>query len=284
MSTLNELCSHLSFDFKKSLLPSHAAQEFADARIAFHQFTESTRNQSIFTLTVLNLLLAELRPDRPRPYIAILLPDILPETSEMSCFILLDALIRVHNLIDISNVTIISRRGAKLLDKLPRAFNTIKIYWDWESPKVLASFDLVFVMCSAMHFHLIHELTANQEMYSKTLFVVSSAGIPIHRAKKMLRTNNIVMPNIKSMANLACHELDQMIDNGSVTIGPTLWVPDLDILKQFLETIYLEAGIHPDIYNDAISKIIVMALTRGSECFGSCKADLHDFPLLGSLV
>nr|KAJ3421140.1 hypothetical protein HK105_004397 [Polyrhizophydium stewartii] len=194
VTTLAELCAGLPFDFGEALQPARAASALAATRVVFHRTTESVRNQAVVVLVLFKRLLAALRPESPVPRMAVLLPDVLPETSEIQCAVLLEVFLRRPDILDSANITVLSRRGPRLLDRLPPAFAGIRVDWDWSSPSILSSFDFVVVMCSAMHFALAQELTAGQDPFPRTLFFVATTGISPKRAQNILQSQNVVLP------------------------------------------------------------------------------------------
>ncbi|EGF76853.1 hypothetical protein BATDEDRAFT_28032 [Batrachochytrium dendrobatidis JAM81] len=232
MTTLDTLCSNLNFNYESLLLSSSDKKEYADARMAFHHSIESIRNQALFSVILMRQLLAKLRPENADPNIALLLPDIFPESSESLCSVILEALLRAPGLTRAQHISVLSRRGEKLHDKLPKAFEHIKMHWDWSSTQLLSSFDVVIVVCSAMHFPLTQELILNQISYSKTLFFVTTNGVTINRAKNMIKSSAVVIPCFDYQSELLGHRFDQQCHKYKVCFNllkpqPAQWKPDL---------------------------------------------------------
>ncbi|KAI8904978.1 hypothetical protein BC831DRAFT_496209 [Entophlyctis helioformis] len=284
MTTLAELCDHLPFDFCQSLgtaatLP-HARAEFADARLAFHRTTESARNQSIFLLSVLSSLLARVRPDRPDPSLAILLPDVFPETSEALCGVLLEAILQASpDLIAPQHITVLSRRGTKLLGRLPAAFADIRVTWDWSSPSVLASFDLVVVMCSAIHFPLVQELAMGQTTdYGKTVFFAAVSGVSENRARTILRSDRVILPCFRYEPCPSDARFDHSVcfNNGKFARGDC--VPDLMSVKRVLTEVCIAHGLSEDEASKVIASTTPANTVEAIETFDRLAIPRLNFP------
>lgn len=119
---IHSLLQNLSFDFKKSLPNTEISAEWSEYRIRYHRNVESIRNQMVYTAS----LMKKLKPDLQ---IAILSPDIYPQSSEVLLSLLLEKLLEFT-----TNIIIISRRGEDIRDtKFCENLNT----QSWKDPLVI---------------------------------------------------------------------------------------------------------------------------------------------------
>ena len=111
---------------------------------------------------------------------AMILIDIIPETSEYQCQNILS---RCGNL---APPSIISRRGRDISRVIQGTFTV----GEWND-SMFGRFDLVILFCLSCHLPLIHQVSKTQQDYPNTEFFVMNNSISTQRAKQLLKTEKV---------------------------------------------------------------------------------------------
>ena len=182
----------LNFDFTESLKSkSSFAHKLGLSRIRFHRQFEIVRNQ--FTLVTIFLARIYSKAGWNHPEIAILSPDLFPETNEALAHSIMELMAK-HGL---ETPRFLTRR--KDFKKNRLSFTSLAPWHDvnvWNHTfsrrltyiyfcplQLLSQFDLVLIVSSNANFNIVNEIISFQKNIEKTIFFAGCSGMEYARVK-----------------------------------------------------------------------------------------------------
>ncbi|KAJ3379447.1 hypothetical protein HDU80_002476, partial [Chytriomyces hyalinus] len=201
----------LTFNFSDALMddcpkpnsnptPHSETKRFASLstrRVLYHRMTESMRNQILWIAIKLQKLHKQIELTKASSLkkfrMGILLSDVLPETGEFYCKVIVASLLKATcPLTKVpyfapNEITIFGRRDA-LQSWMDREHCGVETVWDWENnTQSTDSVSLIIMLSSSMHVTLIEEQLRGHDL-SETVLVSTVPALTHARVSTLLRS------------------------------------------------------------------------------------------------
>ncbi|ORY48528.1 hypothetical protein BCR33DRAFT_695729 [Rhizoclosmatium globosum] len=196
---------------------------------------ESVRDQIVWAAAELSKMYLSFPAKKPHDFkIGIILSDILPETGEFDCKMvvhgLLSALSDDGPSFSGNQIVILGRRD-DLSEWVNRKFPGVQIVHEWErNVKITANLSFIVLLGSAMHLTLIEEQLRGHDM-SKTVLMPVLMGISVTRISTLLKSTMIITPNFNSEEEFSGDEKPQNVTWNQADIVKGASFPDLDLFR-----------------------------------------------------
>ncbi|TPX72039.1 hypothetical protein CcCBS67573_g05943 [Chytriomyces confervae] len=284
----------LTFNFSDALMddcpkpnsnptPHSETKRFASLstrRVLYHRMTESMRNQILWIAIKLQKLHKQIELTKASSLkkfrMGILLSDVLPETGEFYCKVIVASLLKATcPLTKVpyfapNEITIFGRRDA-LQSWMDREHCGVETVWDWENnTQSTDSVSLIIMLSSSMHVTLIEEQLRGHDL-SETVLVSTVPALTHARVSTLLRSK-LTLPLFWNFnEHHAGDGEDQNITWASDKVAKGACLPDLDLFKSVCSELCRAHGLT----EEQVKQSTLQALPR------STVAALEEFQTFG---
>ncbi|TPX57746.1 hypothetical protein CcCBS67573_g09223 [Chytriomyces confervae] len=249
-------------------------------RVSYHRMTESMRNQILWIAIKLQKLHKQIELTKASSLkkfrMGILLSDVLPETGEFYCKVIVASLLKATcpstnvPFFAPNQITIFGRRDA-LQSWMDREHCGVETVWDWENnTQSTDSVSLIIMLSSSMHVTLIEEQLRGHNL-SETVLVSTVPALTHARVSTLLRSKLTIPLFWNFNEHHAGDDKDQNITWASDKVAKGACLPDLDLFKSVCSELCRAHGLT----EEQVKQISLQALPR------STVAALEEFQTFG---